>query len=65
MAVAQQLPASLRAALTYSISLYNDPFFIGFSTTRTNSSPFASFLELLYGLRRMDVKIKAMRNDDA
>ncbi|KAM1135225.1 hypothetical protein FF1_044237 [Malus domestica] len=81
MEAAQQLPASPRATLTYSISVLalRRPF-TGFSTTRTSSSPcsctfskliayelqaHASFFESLYGLRRRAVKIKAMRNDES
>ncbi|XP_009343773.2 peroxisome biogenesis protein 12 [Pyrus x bretschneideri] len=81
MAAAQQLPASLRAALTYSIGVlalrrpflhrvldYEDEFFsllMLVLETHSLRTTDASFSESLYGLRRRAVKIKAMRNDDA
>ncbi|KDP23725.1 hypothetical protein JCGZ_23558 [Jatropha curcas] len=75
MAAAQQLPASLRAALTYSIGVlalrrpllhkvldYEDEFFaLLMLVLETHSLRItdASFSESLYGLRRRAVKIKA------
>ncbi|KAJ0080027.1 hypothetical protein Patl1_23140 [Pistacia atlantica] len=63
MAAAQQLPASLRAALTYSIG----PLFVcgvaGVGIKKTVSPQDASFSESLYGLRRRAVKIKVKKDD--
>ncbi|PQP94711.1 peroxisome biogenesis protein 12 [Prunus yedoensis var. nudiflora] len=79
MAAAQQLPASLRAALTYSIGVlalrrpflhrvldYEDEFFsllMLVLETHSLRTTDASFSESLYGLRRRAVKIKAMKDD--
>ncbi|XP_068653652.1 peroxisome biogenesis protein 12 [Aristolochia californica] len=73
MAAAQQLPASLRAALTYSIGVlalrrpflhkvldYDDEFFallMMVLETHSLRTTDASFSESLYGLRRRSVKI--------
>ncbi|KAK9087785.1 hypothetical protein Syun_030179 [Stephania yunnanensis] len=78
MAAAQQLPASLRAALTYSIGVlalrrpflhkvldYEDEFFaLLMLVLQTHSlrTTDASFAETLYGLRRRAVKIKMTKN---
>lgn len=75
MAAAQQLPASLRAALTYSIGVlalrrpflhkildYEDEFFSMLMLvleTHSLRTTDASFSESLYGLRRRAVRIKA------
>lgn len=74
MAAAQQLPASLRAALTYSLGVlalrrpflhkvldYDDEFFALLMLvleTHSLRTTEASFSESLYGLRRRAVKIK-------
>ncbi|KAL5712006.1 ubiquitin-protein ligase peroxin 12 [Ranunculus cassubicifolius] len=74
MAAAQQLPASLRAALTYSIGVlalrrpflhkvldYDDEFFAFLMLileTHSLRTTEASFSESLYGLRRRTVKFK-------
>ncbi|KAF6156255.1 hypothetical protein GIB67_030258 [Kingdonia uniflora] len=79
MAAAQQLPASLRAALTYSIGVlalrrpflhkvldYDDEFFaVLMMVLETHSlrTTEASFSESLYGLRRRVVKIKLMKDN--
>ncbi|XP_071724830.1 peroxisome biogenesis protein 12 [Rutidosis leptorrhynchoides] len=79
MAAAQQLPASLRAALTYSIGVlalrrpffhkvldYEDEFFALLMTvleTHSLRTTDASFSESLYGLRRRAVKIRAEKDD--
>ncbi|OAY44319.1 peroxisome biogenesis protein 12 isoform X2 [Manihot esculenta] len=79
MAAAQQLPASLRAALTYSIGVlalrrpllhkvldYEDEFFALLMLvleTHSLRTTDASFSESLYGLRRRAVKIRAKKND--
>ncbi|XP_077252780.1 peroxin-12 isoform X2 [Tasmannia lanceolata] len=78
MAAAQQLPASLRAALTYSIGVlalrrpflhkvldYDDEFFaLLMLVLETHSLRItdASFSESLYGLRRRAVKIKPSKD---
>ncbi|KAI4378992.1 hypothetical protein MLD38_016402 [Melastoma candidum] len=78
MAAAQQLPSSLRAALTYSFGVlalrrpvfhkvldYEDEFFaILMLVLEAHSlrTTEASFAESLYGLRRRAVKIKSRRN---
>ncbi|OAY64614.1 peroxisome biogenesis protein 12 [Ananas comosus] len=75
MAAAQQLPASLRAALTYSLGVlalrrpflhkvldYDDEFFallMAVLETHSLRTTDASFSESLYGLRRRAVKITA------
>uniref|UniRef100_A0A2P2JYI9 Peroxisome biogenesis protein 12-like n=1 Tax=Rhizophora mucronata TaxID=61149 RepID=A0A2P2JYI9_RHIMU len=77
MAAAQQLPASLRAALTYSIGVlalrrpflhkvldYEDEFFALLMLvleTHSLRTTDASFAESLYGLRRRAVKIRAKK----
>ncbi|KAM7251930.1 hypothetical protein ACFE04_023813 [Oxalis oulophora] len=77
MAAAQQLPGSLRAALTYSIGVlafrrpffhkvldYEDEFFALLMTvleTHSLRTTDASFSESLYGLRRRSVKITAQK----
>ncbi|XP_065853239.1 peroxisome biogenesis protein 12 isoform X1 [Euphorbia lathyris] len=77
MAAAQQLPASLRAALTYSIGVlalrrpilhkvldYEDEFFALLMTvleTHSLRTTDASFSESLYGLRRRAVKIRVKK----
>ncbi|KAJ6877189.1 peroxisome biogenesis protein 12-like isoform X1 [Populus alba x Populus x berolinensis] len=79
MAAAQQLPASLRAALTYSIGVmalrrpflhkvldYEDEFFsLLMSVLETHSlrTTDASFAESLYGLRRRAVNIRVKKED--
>ncbi|CAN1765729.1 Peroxisome biogenesis protein 12 [Linum perenne] len=79
MAAAQQLPTSLRAALTYSIGVlalrspflhkvldYEDEFFAALMLvleTHSLRTTDASFAESLYGLRRRSVRIK-VTNDD-
>ncbi|KAH7543325.1 hypothetical protein FEM48_Zijuj02G0172400 [Ziziphus jujuba var. spinosa] len=79
MAAAQQLPASLRAALTYSIGVlalrrpflhkvldYEDEFFallMLILETHSLRTTDASFSESLYGLRRRAVNIKVKRDD--
>ncbi|KAJ4954291.1 hypothetical protein NE237_011074 [Protea cynaroides] len=79
MAAAQQLPASLRAALTYSIGVlalrrpflhkvldYDDEFFaLLMSVLETHSlrTTDASFSESLYGLRRRAVKIAVTKKN--
>ncbi|KAJ9180015.1 hypothetical protein P3X46_008323 [Hevea brasiliensis] len=79
MAAAQQLPASLRAALTYSIGVlalrrpllhkvldFEDEFFALLMLvleTHSLRTTDASFSESLYGLRRRAVKIRAKKND--
>ncbi|KAI4364541.1 hypothetical protein MLD38_020617 [Melastoma candidum] len=78
MAAAQQLPSSLRAALTYSFGVlalrrpvfhkvldYEDEFFALLMLVLEAHSlrtTEASFAESLYGLRRRAVKIKSRRN---
>lgn len=78
MAAAQQLPASLRAALTYSIGVlalrrpflhkvldYDDEFFALLMLVLESHSlrtTDASFSESLYGLRRRAVKIGSSKN---
>ncbi|KAJ8616223.1 hypothetical protein MRB53_035595 [Persea americana] len=78
MAAAQQLPASLRAALTYSIGVlalrrpflhkvldYDDEFFallMMVLETHSLRTTDASFSESLYGLRRRAVKITPSKN---
>lgn len=79
MAAAQQLPASLRAALTYSIGVlalrrpflhklldYEDEFFsllMLVLETHSLRNTDASFSESLYGLRRRAVRIKVKMDD--
>ncbi|KAI9078421.1 hypothetical protein K1719_039640 [Acacia pycnantha] len=79
MAAAQQLPASLRAALTYSIGVlalrrpflhrvldYEDEFFALLMLvleTHSLRTTDASFSESLYGLRRRAVNIRAKKDD--
>ncbi|KAF7805227.1 peroxisome biogenesis protein 12 [Senna tora] len=79
MAAAQQLPASLRAALTYSIGVfalrrpllhrvldYEDEFFALLMLVLESHSlrtTDASFAESLYGLRRRAVNIRAKKDD--
>ncbi|KAM5561732.1 peroxisome biogenesis protein 12 [Rosa sericea] len=79
MAAAQQLPASLRAALTYSVGVlalrrpflhrvldYEDEFFAFLMLileTHSLRTTDASFSESLYGLRRRAVKIKVQKDD--
>ncbi|XP_062144740.1 peroxisome biogenesis protein 12 [Alnus glutinosa] len=79
MAAAQQLPASLRAALTYSIGVlalrrpflhrvldYEDEFFALLMLvleTHSLRTTDASFSESLYGLRRRAVRIKVKKDD--
>ncbi|CAK7341157.1 unnamed protein product [Dovyalis caffra] len=79
MAAAQQLPASLRAALTYSIGVmalrrpflhkvldYEDEFFsllMLVLETHSLRTTDASFAESLYGLRRRAVKIRVKKDD--
>ncbi|XP_002521990.2 peroxisome biogenesis protein 12 [Ricinus communis] len=79
MAAAQQLPTSLRAALTYSIGVlalrrpllhkvldYEDEFFALFMLvleTHSLRTTDASFSESLYGLRRRGVKIQVKKKD--
>ncbi|WOL06161.1 hypothetical protein Cni_G14893 [Canna indica] len=78
MAAAQQLPDSLRAALTYSLGVfalrrpflhkvldYDDEFFALLMLvleTHSLRTTDASFSESLYGLRRRSVKIRASKN---
>ncbi|CAM8979714.1 unnamed protein product [Rhodiola kirilowii] len=78
MAAAQQLPASLRAALTYSIGVlalrrpllhkvldYEDEFFALLMLvleTHSLRTTDASFAESLYGLRRRGVKFKLKKD---
>lgn len=78
MAAAQQLPASLRAALTYSLGVfalrrpflhrvldYDDEFFALLMLvleTHSLRTTDASFSESLYGLRRRAVKVDSRRN---
>lgn len=78
MAAAQQLPGSLRAALTYSVGVlalrrpflhkvldYEDEFFALLMLVLESHSlrtTDASFSESLYGLRRRGVKIKAQKD---
>ncbi|XWS42593.1 hypothetical protein CRYUN_Cryun16bG0027200 [Craigia yunnanensis] len=79
MAAAQQLPASLRAALTYSIGVlalrrpflhkvldYEDEFFALLTLvleTHSLRTTDASFSESLYGLRRRAAKIRIKQAD--
>lgn len=79
MAAAQQLPASLRAALTYSIGVlalrtpflhrvldYEDEFFALLMLVLESHSlrtTDASFAESLYGLRRRAVKIRVKKDN--
>ncbi|OWM71664.1 peroxisome biogenesis protein 12 [Punica granatum] len=79
MAAAQQLPASLRAALTYSFGVlalrrpffhkvldYEDEFFALLMLvleTHSLRTTDASFSESLYGLRRRAVTIRAKKDD--
>ncbi|KAL0005432.1 hypothetical protein SO802_012993 [Lithocarpus litseifolius] len=79
MSAAQQLPASLRAALTYSFGVlalrrpmfhrvldYEDEFFAFLMLileTHSLRTTDASFSESLYGLRRRAVKIKVKKDD--
>ncbi|XP_041021314.1 peroxisome biogenesis protein 12 [Juglans microcarpa x Juglans regia] len=79
MAAAQQLPASLRAALTYSFGVlalrrpflhrvldYEDEFYALLMLvleTHSLRTTDASFSESLYGLRRRAVKIQAKKDD--
>ncbi|KAJ6854733.1 LOW QUALITY PROTEIN: peroxisome biogenesis protein 12-like [Populus alba x Populus x berolinensis] len=76
MAAAQQLPASLRAALTYSIGVlalrrpflhkvldHEDEFFSLLMLTHSLRTTDASFSESLYGLRRRTVKIRVKKED--
>ncbi|KAK8589577.1 hypothetical protein V6N13_088395 [Hibiscus sabdariffa] len=79
MAAAQQLPASLRAALTYSIGVlalrrpilhkvldYEDEFFgllMLVLETHSLRTTDASFAESLYGLRRRTAKIRTKQAD--
>ncbi|GMI65163.1 ABERRANT PEROXISOME MORPHOLOGY 4, PEROXIN-12, peroxin-12 [Hibiscus trionum] len=79
MAAAQQLPASLRAALTYSIGVlalrrpilhkvldYEDEFFTLLMLvleTHSLRTTDASFAESLYGLRRRAAKIRTKQAD--
>ncbi|KAK9919435.1 hypothetical protein M0R45_028027 [Rubus argutus] len=79
MAAAHQLPASLRAALTYSVGVlalrrpflhrvldYEDEFFAFLMLileTHSLRTTDASFSESLYGLRRRAVKIKVKKDD--
>ncbi|XP_022996952.1 peroxisome biogenesis protein 12 [Cucurbita maxima] len=79
MAAAQQLPASLRAALTYSIGVlalrrpffhrvldYEDEFFsllMLVLETHSLRTTDASFSESLYGLRRRGVNVKVKKED--
>lgn len=79
MAAAQQLPASLRAALTYSIGVlalrrpflhkvldYEDEFFsllMLVLETHSLRTTDASFAESLYGLRRRAAKIRTKQAD--
>lgn len=79
MAAAQQLPASLRAAVTYSIGVlalrrpflhkvldYEDEFFALLMLvleTHSLRNTDASFSESLYGLRRRAVRIRAKKDD--
>ncbi|KDO45425.1 hypothetical protein CISIN_1g0162131mg, partial [Citrus sinensis] len=79
MAAAQQLPASLRAAVTYSVGVlalrrpflhkvldYEDEFFallMLILETHSLRNTDASFSESLYGLRRRSVRIRAKKDD--
>ncbi|KAL6142918.1 hypothetical protein ACLB2K_061193 [Fragaria x ananassa] len=79
MVAAQQLPASLRAALTYSVGVlalrrpflhrvldYEDEFFAFLMLvleTHSLRTTDASFSESLYGLRRRAVKVKVQKED--
>lgn len=79
MAAAQQLPSSLRAALTYSLGVlalrrpflhkvldYEDEFFAFLMLileTHSLRTTDASFAESLYGLRRRAVKIKVKQEN--
>lgn len=79
MAAAQQLPASLRAALTYSVGVlalrrpflhkvldFEDEFFAMLMLvleTHSLRTTDASFSESLYGLRRRAVKIKVKKDN--
>ncbi|KAK6145313.1 hypothetical protein DH2020_022133 [Rehmannia glutinosa] len=79
MAAAQQLPSSLRAALTYSLGVfalrrpfihkildYEDEFFALLMLvleTHSLRTTDASFAESLYGLRRRGVKIKLKKSN--
>ncbi|KAJ4720870.1 Peroxisome biogenesis protein 12 [Melia azedarach] len=79
MAAAQQLPASVRGALTYSIGVlalrrpflhkvldYEDEFFallMLILETHSLRNTDASFSESLYGLRRRAVRIRAKKDD--
>ncbi|CAA7041135.1 unnamed protein product [Microthlaspi erraticum] len=78
MAAAQQLPASLRAALTYSLGVfalrrsflhkildYEDEFFASLMLVLEGHSlrtTDASFAESLYGLRRKSVRLRLRRD---
>lgn len=79
MAAAQQLPASLRAAVTYSVGVlalrrpflhkvldYEDEFFALLMLvleTHSLRNTDASFSESLYGLRRRSMRIRAKKDD--
>ncbi|KAL3838115.1 hypothetical protein ACJIZ3_022706 [Penstemon smallii] len=79
MSAAQQLPSSLRAALTYSLGVlalrrpfihkildYEDEFFALLMLvleTHSLRTTDASFAESLYGLRRRGVKIRLKKSD--
>lgn len=79
MSAAQQLPSSLRAALTYSIGVlalrrpflhkvldYEDEFFAALTLileTHSLRTTDASFAESLYGLRRRAVNIQMKKED--
>ncbi|KAL6550003.1 ubiquitin-protein ligase peroxin 12 [Orobanche minor] len=79
MAAAQQLPSSLRAALTYSLGVlalrrpfihkildYEDEFFALLMLvleTHSLRTTDASFAESLYGLRRRGVELKLKKSD--
>ncbi|KAM0992395.1 hypothetical protein ACFX2I_010563 [Malus domestica] len=58
---------ALRRPFLHKVLDYEDEFFLLMLILETHSlrTTDASFSELLYGLRRRAVKIKAMRNDDA
>ncbi|KAI7749399.1 hypothetical protein M8C21_001643 [Ambrosia artemisiifolia] len=79
MSAAQQLPSSLRAALTYSIGVlalrrpflhkvldYEDEFFAALTLileTHSLRTTDASFAETLYGLRRRAVNVQVKKDD--
>lgn len=79
MSAAQQLPSSLRAALTYSIGVlalrrpflhkvldYEDEFFAALTLvleTHSLRTTDASFAETLYGLRRRAVNVHVKKDD--